>query len=70
LQGESPPAFRAITEGNSDVALKVVDVHGRPVTHRLAGFDCRPGWNPVCGLGVPDVTRLAELATSGGNGHT
>jgi kumamolisin len=59
---ESP--FREITQGNNDVALKVVDVHGRPVTHRLAGFDCRPGWNPVCGLGVPDVSRLVELLES------
>ena len=63
-----PPPFRAITRGDSDVAVKVVDVHGRAVTHRLAGFQCGPGWNPVCGLGVPDVTRLAELVTSDGLG--
>jgi kumamolisin len=67
FQGSPRTPFRAITAGNSDVALKVVDVHGRPVTHRLAGFECRPGWNPVCGLGVPDVTRLAELVCSAGD---
>lgn len=59
-----PSALRPITQGSNDVALKVVDVHGRAVTHRLAGFTCGPGWNPVCGLGVPDVARLVELVTS------
>jgi kumamolisin len=59
-----PAVLRPITEGCNDVALKVVDVHGRAVTHRLAGFQCVPGWNPVCGLGVPDVISLIERVTS------
>lgn len=51
-------AFREITAGTSDVAMNAVNVQGKAVPYRLAGFECRAGWDPVCGLGVPHVRNL------------
>src|SRR6185369_4011373 len=61
LRDSQTQVFRQITQGNSDVAMNVVDTNGRAVPYRLQGFECRSGWNPVTGLGVPNVAALSEL---------
>ncbi len=53
-------AFREVTFGAADVAVNAVNLHGRAVTYQLPGYQCGPGWNPVTGLGVPDVAALIE----------
>lgn len=65
LRRAEPAPFREIIHGNSDVALRAVDLHGHASTYHLAGFECGRGWNPVTGLGVPNVANLAALLTSG-----
>lgn len=55
-----PAPFRAVTEGAADVALSAVNSHGRAVTYHLPGYECRSGWDPVTGLGVPHVAHLIE----------
>jgi len=63
LRRENPPPFREISEGSTDVAMNVLNAHGKAVIHKLSGYAAAPGWDPATGLGVPDVTRLVELAT-------
>jgi kumamolisin len=63
LRDQKPAPFRAITQGHNDVAVHVVNRQGHAVMHHVAGFECRPGWNPVTGLGVPHVTNLVEAVT-------
>lgn len=58
LSDASPPPFRPVTAGAADVAMTVVNVHGRAVTYRLPGYECQAGWDPVTGLGVPHVANL------------
>lgn len=60
---ETSPAspFRRITVGATDVAMTVVNRHGQAVTYDLPGYECRPGWDPVTGLGVPHVANLIDL---------
>jgi len=53
-----PKPFREITAGAADVSMYSVNSHGRATTYRLPGYECGPGWNPVTGLGVPDVAAL------------
>ena len=60
LQNATPAPFRQITIGATDVAMTVVNRHGQAVTYDLPGYECRQGWDPVTGLGVPNVTNLIE----------
>jgi subtilase family serine protease len=60
LQNATPAPFRQITIGAADVAMTVVNRHGQAVTYDLPGYECRDGWDPVTGLGVPNVTNLIE----------
>jgi kumamolisin len=55
-----PSPFRQITVGSADVAMTVVNRHGQAVTYDLPGYECRAGWNPVTGLGVPHVANLID----------
>ncbi len=58
--------FRAITVGNSDVELDVLNGAGKPTKYLLEGFSADTnsgGWNPVTGLGVPNVRNLIEAST-------
>jgi len=58
--------FRAVTNGSSDVELWVLDASGTPVRHVLAGFSASADhgvWNPVTGLGVPNVRNLIAAVT-------
>ncbi|HVK70166.1 MAG TPA: S53 family peptidase [Polyangium sp.] len=66
LRKENPAPFREISEGSTDVAMNVLNAHGKAVIHRLSGYSAGPGWDPATGLGVPDVTRLIELVTRQG----
>jgi len=60
---DSPKSpFREIIHGNSDVALYAVNDQGHAVNYELRGYECRPGWNPVTGLGVPNVASLIDAA--------
>lgn len=60
LHHATPSPFRQITAGSADVAMTVVNRHGQAVTYDMPGYECRTGWNPVTGLGVPRVTTLIE----------
>jgi kumamolisin len=62
--GKQP--FRAVTTGSSDVELWVLDASGAPVRHLLEGFSAAADhgvWNPVTGLGVPNVRNLIAALT-------
>ena len=61
LRDAKPAPFREITAGATDVAMTVVNAHGRAVTYHLSGYECRSGWDPVTGLGVPHVANLIQL---------
>lgn len=63
LRRETPAPFREVTQGHTDVAMNVVNVHGKAVSHRLPGYTAGEGWDPATGLGVPDVTSLIGHAT-------
>lgn len=63
IRKETPAPFRDVTQGNTDVAMNVVNMHGKAMTHRLPGFTASPGWDPATGLGVPHVQNLIHHAT-------
>jgi hypothetical protein len=46
--------FHDITTGNNTVSL--TDTNGNAVN--IAGFAATKGWDPVTGLGTPDVAQL------------
>jgi subtilase family serine protease len=48
--------FHDITTGNNTVSL--TDVNGNAVN--IAGFPATKGWDPVTGLGTPDVAQLLK----------
>jgi len=52
--------LRDITSGNSDIEFRVVSAQGRADHHTLAGYRAKTQWDPVTGLGVPDVKNLVE----------
>ncbi len=54
--------FRNISIGNSNVELRVLDASGVPAKYLLEGFAADAGWNPVTGLGVPNVANLIAAA--------
>lgn len=63
-RGASRSPFRTIDAGNSNVEMSVVDHEGRTVSWQLAGYESVPGWDPLTGLGVPDVAKLISEACS------
>jgi kumamolisin len=54
--------FRAVTVGSSDIELRVLDDQGHPDRYTLGGYSAGTGWDPVTGLGVPDVRNLIDLS--------
>ena len=54
----TPPAFRPIVHGTSDVVMSVLNKQGQSAPYRLGGYECESDWDPVTGLGVPHVTNL------------
>ncbi len=58
LGNNAATPFRQITQGSADVSMTVVNRHGQAVSYDLPGYECRSGWNPVTGLGVPNVANL------------
>lgn len=66
LRKANPPPFRDISEGATDVAMNVLNAHGKAVIHRLSGYVAGGGWDPATGLGVPNVKRLVELVARRG----
>jgi subtilase family serine protease len=65
LRKKNPSPYREISEGSTDVAMNVLNAHGKAVIHRLSGYAATMGWDPTTGLGVPSVARLIELAAKG-----
>jgi kumamolisin len=63
IRKESPAPFREITQGHTDVAMNVVNVHGKAMAHRLPGFTACSGWDPATGLGVPNVANIIQHIT-------
>jgi len=51
VAAQHPEAFNDVTKGNN---------FGKHKT----GFVAQPGWEPVCGLGTPNMKVLVELATA------
>ena len=66
IRKETPAPFREVMQGNTDVAMNVLNAHGKAVTHRLSGYRACSGWDPTTGLGVPNVGNLIEVATRRG----
>ncbi|MCF2151390.1 S53 family peptidase [Desmonostoc muscorum LEGE 12446] len=52
--------FRPITTGNTDMILQAIASEGSVTPFKLPGFTARPGWNPLTGLGIPNVMNLIE----------
>lgn len=54
-------SFRSITKGHTDTYLKTVSQEGKTELTLLPGFNaCADVWNPVAGLGVPNVSTLLK----------
>jgi kumamolisin len=67
IRKATPAPFRDVLLGQTDVNVRVVNGHGKAVTHRLDGFSACSDWDPVTGLGVPHVANLIEhLVKAGG----
>lgn len=64
LGNNAATPFRQITAGSADVSMTVVNQHGQAVSYDLPGYECRAGWNPVTGLGVPNVADLIKSLNS------
>lgn len=52
--------LRQIKNGSSDIEFRVVTGHGLTDHHVLAGYQAQSQWDPVTGLGVPNVANLAK----------
>jgi kumamolisin len=66
LRKATPAPFRDITIGQTDVGVRVVNIHGKAVNHRIDGYSACGDWDPVTGLGVPNVRNLVgHLAALG-----
>ncbi|MFT3771367.1 MAG: S53 family peptidase [Minicystis sp.] len=57
-------AFRAVTEGATDIVLPALDAGGAVRPHLVPGYLARAGWNPATGLGVPHVASLQRQLTA------
>ena len=49
--------FHDVTTGNNSVTLP--DANGNPVS--ITGYSAAKGWDPVTGIGTPDVAHLLQL---------
>lgn len=61
-----PSPFRDVALGQTDVCVRVVNAHGKAVTHRLEGYSACADWDPVTGLGVPHVANLIQHLVAAG----
>jgi len=52
--------IRKITSGHSDLEFRVIDGHGSADYFTLAGYRAKSRWDPVTGLGVPNVENLTR----------
>jgi subtilase family serine protease len=50
-------AFHDVTTGNNTVTVS--DANGNPLT--ISGYNAGKGWDPVTGLGSPDVAHLIKI---------
>lgn len=57
---DHPAIFRGITAGNTDMLVNAIASTGSVIPFKLHGFTARPGWNPLTGLGVPNVNNLLK----------
>jgi len=64
LPGGKQAALRDVSNGNSDIEFRVVSAQGRADQHTLAGYCAKPQWDPITGLGVPNVLKLSEVLLS------
>jgi kumamolisin len=60
LAGAQPPPFRPVLNGTADVVMLAVNDQGQSVPYHLDGYRSLPRWDPVTGLGVPDVSVLVN----------
>jgi len=67
LRKATPAPFRDITIGQTDVGVRIVNIHGKAVNHRIDGYSACGDWDPVTGLGVPHVANLVEHLVALGN---
>ena len=58
-----PGPFRPVLNGNADVELWAVNDVDQAVPYHLDGYRCLPSWDPVTGLGVPNVTGILDAFT-------
>ncbi|MCB9759076.1 MAG: hypothetical protein H6739_04485 [Alphaproteobacteria bacterium] len=58
LADAQPSAFRRVLEGSNRVAARALDGSGRASFRWFQGYDPAHGWDPVTGLGVPDVAAV------------
>lgn len=66
IRKKTPSPFRDVTIGQTDVTVRVVNVHGKAVSHKLEGYNACADWDPVTGLGVPNVTNLIQHLVAAG----
>lgn len=66
IRKKTPSPFRDVTIGQTDVTVRVVNVHGKAVTHKLEGYNACADWDPVTGLGVPIVSNLINHLVAAG----
>lgn len=52
--------LRKIKSGTSDIEFRVVSGEGRSERFTLAGYRAQSQWDPVTGLGVPNVNNLLQ----------
>lgn len=68
IRKATPEPFRDVIIGQTDVCVRVVNGHGKAVTHRIDGFSAGIDWDPVTGLGVPNVSNLINHLVAAGKG--
>lgn len=69
LRRATPEPFRDVVIGQTDVCVRVVNGHGKAVTHRIDGFSAGTDWDPVTGLGVPNVANLIKHLVAAGKSN-
>jgi subtilase family serine protease len=55
-----PRAFRPVLNGAADPVMWALNDQGQAVPYHFDGYQCTAGWDPVTGLGVPDVSVLID----------
>ncbi len=64
LNDKNHELFRNIVIGNNDIIMNVINQEGRVTKHRLSGYHSREKWDPVSGLGVPNVENIIKAFTN------